>query len=277
MMRPRAIRQSNSMTISRPQRRMMYLAAAAALGSSLSNSAFCFSPVPRHRLANGQLVLQSPLPPSTRLYSTSKDEGFLTKIKDAAKSILPKKWFQSEEEKQTAIERKRIQQDVSGGIQRMLQDFPLPVRMLGSMVAPLISTLATEMSEQQKQVDQLLEDARFYLVRDPVACQELGEPITVQPPFLQSSSTITVNGQTTSQTQAAFNVMGSQATGVARLEASQGQISSLLLDVRGRRIRVDLSSSGSKFSKGDFSSSLGKNPKFKGEVIDVEFVEKDDK
>lgn len=201
----------------------------------------------------------------------------MAKIKDAAKSILPKKWFQSEEEKQTAIERRRIQEDVSGGIQKMLQDFPLPVRMLGSMVAPLISGLAAEMSEQQKQVDQVLEDARFYLVRDPVACRALGEPITVQPPFSQSSSSININGQTTSQIQAAFNVMGSQATGVARMEANQGQISSLLLDVNGRRIRVDLSSSGPKFSKGDFSSSLGKNPKNKGEIIDVEFVEKDDK
>jgi hypothetical protein len=71
--------------------------------------------------------------------------------------------------------------------------------------------------------------------------------------------------------------MGSQAAGVARMEASQGQISSLILDVNGRSIRVNLLSSP-KFSKGDFTSNLGKNPRMsKGDIIDVEFVEKDKK
>jgi hypothetical protein len=261
---------------------MMYLTAAAALGSSLSNSAVAFSPVPRHhhliKQTKQPLLLSPFFPSSTRRYSSSKDDhGLLNKIKDAAKSILPKKWFQSKEEKQTAIERKRVQKDVSGGLAEILKDFPLPVRMLGSMVAPLISGLVAEISEQQRQVEDLLEDARALLVRDPVASQALGEPITVQPPFSQSSSTVSVNGQTRSQTQAAFNVMGSQAAGVARMEASQGQISSLILNVNGRTIRVDLSSSSPKFSNGDFTSSLGKNPKNKGEIIDVEFVEKDKK
>jgi hypothetical protein len=262
---------------------MMYLMAAAALGSSLSNSAEAFSPLPRHHIIQQHHLqhpprLESPrFPSSTRRYSSSKNDGFLDKVKDVAKSILPKKWFQSEEEKQTAIERRRVEKDVSGGIQTMLKDFPLPVRMLGSMVAPLISGLAAEISEQQRQVEDLLEDARAYLLRDPAASLALGEPITVQPPFSQSSSTISVNGQTRSQTQAAFNVMGSQSAGVARMEASQGQISSLILDVNGRSIRVNLSSSSPKFSQGDFTSSLGKNPRNKGEIIDVEFVEKEEK
>jgi len=282
-----------------PQRRLLYLTAAAALGSSLSSPCcFAFSPFqPFHHVSSLQqhslpFLHKSPsqhhlITTSTRLYSSnnnSNNGGFLGKLKGAAKKVLP--FLKTDQEKQAALERKRVKQEVKGGIQEILKDAPLPIKLVGSMIAPLLgsamSTISQQMSEQQRQLDELLEDARVLLVRDVTASQALGEPITVGTPFQQGSSTIMMNGKTSTQIQAAFNVMGSNASGVARMDATQDGISSLLLDVNGRRINVNLSGrSGSTVVGGGTSSSfsktrLGKNTKNTGDIIDVEFVEKKD-
>ena len=279
----------------RPQRRFgLYLTAAAAFGSSFSSNAF--SPAPRidHSLwrHSSPFLWKTPSPAplspfttTTRLFSSSNSDnaGILSKLKGAAKSILPKKWFQTDEEKQAALERKRVKQEVKGSIQQVLKDAPLPVKMLGGMIAPLLSsvmsTVAEQVGEQQRAMDALLEDARVYLVRDFVASQALGEPITVSAPFSQSSSTVMINGKTTTNIQATFNVMGSKSSGVARMDATEAGITSLVLDVNGRPIRVNISSSsGSEVGDSSYykKTSLGKNPKNAGDIIDVEFVEKKD-
>lgn len=230
----------------------------------------------------------------TRLYSSSNKNdnggGVFGKLTRAAKKVLP--FLKTDQEKQTALERKKVKQEVKGGIQEILKDAPLPIKMLGGMIAPIISsaasTMAETMGQQQEMMETLLQEAQACLVRDPGASQALGEPITVSAPFSQGSSTMIINGVTTTKIQAAFNVMGSKSSGVAQMDATQDGISSLVLQVNGRSINVNLSSlsgsgttvvggggGGSSFPKSG-QTTLGKNPKNAGEVIDVEFVEKDD-
>ena len=91
-------------------RRALYLTAAAALGSSFSNTAtssYGFSPpafIPRR---NPGAVTNSQ---QSRLYSSnSKNGGILGTITKVAKSILPKSWTQSDEERKLALKKKEVQ------------------------------------------------------------------------------------------------------------------------------------------------------------------------
>jgi len=282
-------------------RRLLCLTAAAAF-STLPSSSFAFAPaaVKNTRYLDRRVVTGTPIAfltmPSrpalvqpfvqsqTRLYASKKEGGGLfDKIKGAGKSILPQKWFQSDEEKQAAIQKKQMKSEISGGLQEILKDAPLPVRMMGKMVAPLMSSALSSMGqalkEQQQDMQDLMDDTRSYLVRDPDSAQALGEPIQLQPPFSQGSSTANINGKVTKQIQSSFYVQGAYQTGVARMTATERGISQLLLEVGGRTINVNLSSTGrsgssSKFSSGDYKSKLGKNPKNQDDIIDVEFVEK---
>lgn len=226
-------------------------------------------------------------PAATRLYSSRRgggdgddDGNFLQKAASAAKSILPKSWFKTDEEKKAELARKRVKDEISGGLTEVLKDAPLAVRMMGKMIAPLASKLVSGLSETMKEqadrMEVLLDDARSLIVSDPAASDALGEPIVVGSPFSQSSSTMNVNGRTTSRVQASFEVMGSKSSGVATFGATEDGIGSLNVNVNGRTYNINTSSGGGTTVVGGRASqsTIGQNRINKGDVIDVEFTEK---
>jgi hypothetical protein len=224
---------------------------------------------------------------TTRFYSSRNDNnnssgrksrGILSKVGKAAKSILPTSWFQSEPEKKAAIERQKVRDEVQGGLKEMLKDAPLPLRMLGGMIAPLMSSvmsgLAESMAEQQETVQSLLTDAGAYLAADAAVAQLLGEPIQVGEVMQQSSSTSSINGQSSTRVELAFGVTGRNgSTGVARLSATEKGIQSLQLQAGGRVIAVNLSDSrpGRRMPSSYKSSDDG------GDIIEAEIIEKETK
>ena len=223
-------------------------------------------------------------PLQSRLYAkssrTEKDDGFLGGLKKTAKSLLPSSWFQSEEEKRAAIERQRVQDDLKGGLKELFKDAPLPVRMIGGMVAPLLtnvmSGLAETMAEQQEVVDDVLNEARQYLAADPAVAQMLGDGgIQVGTPFSQSSSSTSINGQTTTQVQLAFPVTGSLQSGVAQVVSANGKLQRLVLQVGGRTTAVSLSSKTP--SARTFRNRGPRSGSPDDDIIEAEIIEKDTK
>lgn len=209
--------------------------------------------------------------------SNRNDDGVFSKVTKAAKSVLPTSWFQSEEEKKAAIERKRIEKEVTGGLTEILKDAPLPIRMLGGVMAPIMSNLMssmTEIAEQQRQgVETTLRDARSYLMADPAVERLLGGSIEVGNPFSQSSSSYSINGQTQSRIEISFPVSGTMASGVARAVVIDGdKMQQLDLQVGGRVMAVSLAQKA--------SSSAGRVQGVRGatsDIIEAEIIEKNTK
>jgi hypothetical protein len=214
--------------------------------------------------------------------------GFLSKIGNAVSSLLG---TNSEERKQkaAAIERKKeVKNQVSDGIDEMFKGAPLGVRMLGKMVVkPLLgsvaSTLAEGMASQAQTMEKVMDDAQRLIMNDPAVVSALGVPIQISPtPFSQSSSMMSVNGQTQSRMQLATNVVGSNRAGIARIVANDDSISQLIVEAGGRVFNVDVTmssssswSSGRSFSSsGTSSSSSSSNKKNDNDIIEAEIIEK---
>jgi len=181
------------------------------------------------------------------------------------KSLIP--FTKTEEEKRAAIIKKETKQ----GINTMLKDAPLPIRMMGRMVAPLLARAAGQMAEQSKQAQDMLEEARMRLVNDPVLAETLGEPLQVGQPFSQSSSTMVINGKSSARVQASFQVAGTKGTvGIATMEANNGEIRSLTVNVNGRNISVGSRREGNVFGTPSVKSSVKKDDN----IIEAEIIEK---
>merc|ERR1712232_1086433 len=205
--------------------------------------------------------------------------GIFQSLKKMAKKVLPETWTQSEKERKAYLVKKERQNEISSGLQEILKDAPLPVRMLGSMVAPLFSSMASTLQEQQQKTSDLLDEARSYIVADPDAVSILGEPLVMQPPFSQSSSSSSINGKTTSQVQASFPVQGAYQQGIASMTASEAGIQRLVLQVGGRSMDINVNTirrppKDSGPSGSNYGERLGKNRMDKNDIIDVEFAEK---
>jgi hypothetical protein len=222
---------------------------------------------------------------TTRLYSSKKDSsgsgsgsgsGIISKVKNVVKSILPTSWFQSEKEKKAAIQRKIVKDEVKGSLAAMLKDAPLPVRMIGSMIAPLMSTvmagLAESMAEQQATIESVLKDARSYLAADAGVASIIGSGIQLGQPQSQSASSTNINGQKTSRIELGLPVTGSLGTGTVRLSAANGKIEKLQVEVNGKVIAVNLSSNGGQWRrKSAFSGSRSSSG---DDIIEAEIIEK---
>ena len=203
--------------------------------------------------------------------------GVLDTIKNAAKSvaksILPSSWFQTEREKQRAIERQRVKDDVKGGLTELLKDAPLPVRMMGRMMGPLVSsamsTMAESMAEQQKTVEETLSRANTFLQSDEDVTRLLGPNPQVGTPLSQSSSTTSINGRTKTRIQIGFPVTGSRASGMAQLSATEAGIERIVVQVDGRQIDVNLTSSKRR------KSFSGNGNDDDDNIIEAEIIEKD--
>eukprot|EP00545_Synedropsis_sp_CCMP1620_P003412 CAMPEP_0119012492 /NCGR_PEP_ID=MMETSP1176-20130426/6796_1 /TAXON_ID=265551 /ORGANISM="Synedropsis recta cf, Strain CCMP1620" /LENGTH=268 /DNA_ID=CAMNT_0006965459 /DNA_START=144 /DNA_END=950 /DNA_ORIENTATION=+ len=263
----------------------MLLTAAAAFGSTLPTACHAF--VPPRPIYNSAVVPVSDMGMmQTRVYSSKRDGGtggLMGSLKSVAKKVLPKRWTQTKEEKTASLALKEQKNAMKSGINAMLKDAPLAVRMMGSLVAPLLSSLASTVQAQQAKTQYLLDDARDFILSDPAARAALGEPIVVQQPFSQASSSASMNGQASSQVQASFYVEGTLQQGVATMSASESGIQSLSLQVGGRTMNIALvKSAGGSTSNSDVfggakplsQSTIGKNRTNKNDIIDVEFIDK---
>lgn len=203
------------------------------------------------------------------------DGGKKESIFSKALSKIKDKVSGSSKSDSQLVESSRDSQSAGGLINEMLKDAPFPVRMMGKMVAPIVSSMAESLGEQARQVQDLIEDARIMIVRDSRVVELLGEPVEVSTmPFQQSSSSVNINGQAKTTVQASFQVQGSRAGGVAIMSASGGEkasIEKLTVQAMGRSIDVDVSPSGSTWRSSP-RSGLKSNDDM--DIIDAEFVEK---
>ncbi|KAL7426260.1 hypothetical protein ACHAXH_000492 [Discostella pseudostelligera] len=205
-------------------------------------------------------------------WETFKRAGanLLAKGAEKVKSFLP--FGKSEEEKRADIIKKERKEEITGGIQTLIKDLPLPIRMMGRMVTPLLTRAAEEIAEQTQQAQDVFEEARVRLMNDPYIAESLGTPIQVGQPFSQSSSTVVINGQRSATVRASFPVAGSRGSGIATLESSNGDIRSLTVNVNGRTLSVGSSrrggGDGGMFNSKSTSNSKGDN------IIEAEIIEK---
>lgn len=248
----------------------------------LSSRAFKPLPISTHSL--------KAIPPSKSKYSATSSRLFSYKqynnnenddniFKKLAKKVLPKSMFETPEEKQIAIQRKQQQDSIEGGLNTLLQDFPLPIRMMGRALSPMLSDLATEMQKQSEVLQDVLEVARMQIINSPQLQYELGPEIMVSAPFRQSSSSMSINGQTTNSVQASFEVRGSNSmsSGLANLVAENGIIKSLVVNVNGYQIDITNDQFNSNSGVQNFGNSNYGNPGngiVDAEVIDADYTEK---
>lgn len=218
---------------------------------------------------------------SKRSDGSSKEEGgLLDSVKDVAKAILPSSWFQSDAERQAALERKQRTDEIKGGLRELFKDAPLPIRALGGLVAPLVSSAmsaaAESLAQQQAAVDDYLAQAQRCLQADPAVVRRLGDPVRVGSPFSQSSSTTNVNGKSTSRVQIGFAVSGSKGvSAMAQLSATgEAGLQSLVVQGPGFTLNVNVnktsSSSSSSANSKRFSSGNDDD-----DVIEAEIIDKD--
>jgi len=233
-------------------------------------------------------------PFSSRIYSSSGDNNdedklnggsLVDKAKLKVKSYIP---FLKKDKKieQSNLVKRKAKNDISSGIDAMLKDAPLAVRLMGKIISPIIGqvagTMAKAMEEQSRQLDDCLDDARNFIIQDAAAVRELGEPVVVGRPFNQSSSSVSMNGQTKSNVQAQFEIQGSIGSGIATMNASDGKILSLDVTVSGQNYGINVEgrqrkteSMGGGTDSWKSQTGLGKNKNFdSNDVIDVEFTDK---
>jgi len=200
------------------------------------------------------------------------------------KSILPKRWFADEKEKAAIEKQQRIQGEIQGGLSEILKDAPLPIKLFGKALSPLISSamsgLAQTMAEQQELLEQVMTQAETYLANDDAVQRALNgdssnTAIQMGVPFSQSSSSSSINGQTTAQIELAFPVTGRLTSGIARLVASKSDdkdsitIQQLQVQANGRMIPVSLNLSSSQRRKRSSSSSGSDENIIEAEVRNV--------
>jgi len=140
-----------------------------------------------------------------------------------------------------------------------------------------MSGLAETAAEQQDLVASVLLQAEACLRADAAVASALGSTISVGSPFQQSSSSTSINGQTTVRVELALPVGGSRADGVARVVASgrnkeEATLQLLEVQVNGRVIPVSTtavrrSSSSSRFTSSS-SSKTGDDDIIEAEIIE---------
>lgn len=272
-------------------------ATAAAFSTVQSASAYVYHVCPTRLFsAKANRIHHVTKSFSSRIYSSSRNNNdedefnsgslsFVDKAKSKVKSYLP--FFKKDKKtEQSNVVKRKAKNDISNGINAMLKDAPLAVRLMGKIVSPIIGqvagTMAKAMEEQSRQLDDCLDDARSFIIQDAFAVRELGEPVVLGRPFNQSSSSMSINGQTKSNIQAQFEVQGSMGRGIATMNASDGKISRLDvivndknygIDVEGRQRKTEAMGGGTGSWKSQ--TGLGKNKNIdSNDVIDVEFTDK---
>lgn len=193
---------------------------------------------------------------------------------EGVKSFLPSRWFQSEEERKAELARKQMKDALTSDLNTALRDAPLPLRMMGRLVAPLfssaVSSIAEGMEQARMEAEDILKEARATLMADTAVTELLGYgPIEVDDPFSQSSSTASINGKTSSSVQLAFEVHGPLRSGVVRATATNGTIEEMILQVGDRVVTVNLN------RRRHANNTLRSKPEHGDDnIIEAEIIEK---
>lgn len=277
-------------------RRLIYAAAARTEPATTTQqqkqrSVVCCPLAERAAVGSTTTRLYHSSPLSNRNDNDDENQGFLAKAKNVAKKFLPAKWFRSDEEKRADAERERVKTAVKSEIQQVFKDAPLPLRVLGGMIGPLLGGMLSNLAETAASQEELVEAA----FRQAVACVSAdaavaealsgGGPVTVGRPFAQASSSSSINGETTTRVELSFPVAGSRTQGVGRLVATSkgggggggGGITSppalqlLEVQVNGRVIPVSTMTPSKNRAK--YASSKNRDDN----IIEAEIIEKDTK
>ena len=234
---------------------------------------------------------------SSEQQQQSAVKGLLSKAKSVAQKFLPKKWFQSDEERRRAAELQQVQDQVSGGLRELFKDAPLPLRVLGRAIAPLLSNLLSAAAEtaaaQQTTIDAVQKQTLACLNADPAVARALcgggatTAVVTLGTPVSQASSSSSINGQTRVRVElvmpvtaaggtSADNVVLQPPQGVVRVVATgDGQsdptLQLLEVQVQGRVISVS-TTPGPSSSR--FAASNRKSDGPDDDIIEAEIVEK---
>jgi len=223
--------------------------------AALSSHSSAFVPSHYHAARNARTTL--PIPHShthiklqhqqSRLFFSKRDDDDWSTFKKAGSNLLKKgtnkiksiiPFGKSKEEKLAAIRKKERKEQITGPLNEMLKGAPLPIRLMGKIVSPLLAKAAEEIAEQTADMQEIWEDARMRLINSSEVADACGDKLQISQPFSQGQSTTVINGQRSARVQSSFQVVGTRASGVATLESVNGEIRTLSLNVNGRIINV---------------------------------------
>mmetsp|Transcript_61918 Transcript_61918/g.102905 ORF Transcript_61918/g.102905 Transcript_61918/m.102905 type:complete len:209 (+) Transcript_61918:34-660(+) len=138
--------------------------------------------------------------------------------------------------------------ELVSGVDALLRDAPLPVKVLGGLMKPLIKGMGDMIAESAGDAEALLDVSIRELRLSPQVTAELGRNLQSGGVFSTGSSSSNINGRTQKRIQLGFAVIGSggqrgmaSVVGTAN-DGSAVRIQQLQLQVNGRTI--DVSSQG---------------------------------
>ena len=157
----------------------------------------------------------------------------------------------------------------SKGIDDVLRDAPLPVKLMGGLMKPVIGAVSDMLADSQQDADELLAIAERALRSDPAVQDLIGTNAEIGDVFSSSSSNM--NGAKSMQLQC--QCTGSAGSGVVAVQGQSGadggfKLTLLQLQANGRTISVESLASGggsSPGSPGGYSTGT--------DVIDVEVLD----
>ena len=170
----------------------------------------------------------------------------------------------------------------------LLKGAPLPIRLVGRMVAPLLSSALSQVAqaaqEQQATLDRVLDQAMVCIETNDAVHDMLGSPVQVSStPTSQSSSSAStnINGRTTMQQRihVTLSVQGSRHAGVAMVTATEDGLQSIQVQSQGsgRLIQVPIRTvvdvEGSVTSTSSTSSNRRPTLGNKNVIVDAEIVD----
>ena len=146
---------------------------------------------------------------------------------------------------------------LSRGIDEVVRDAPLPVKMAASLLKPLAGALETAFQDQQADADELLYQAEAALRADSRVTTAFGAGVAPGAVFSSSSASSSMGGAARRTTTLQFQ-LGTGGVGLARGEGAEGE--------RMQLVELRVRAGGSDFSVDISGSSMGGS----GDVIDVD-------
>jgi len=150
---------------------------------------------------------------------------------------------------------------LSSGLDEALKSAPIPFRLAGSLLKPLVSALDDAMADAQEDQAALLRQARSAMRMDPGLTAALGSDIEVGGVFSQSSSSVSMDGRGQRQLQLQFQVQaqdrGSTTALAQGASDSDGmRLTRLVVQTGGGQIEVSLVGAVSSADRDQTSDSI---------------------
>ena len=120
-----------------------------------------------------------------------------------------------------------------GGGSRRRGNVLSPFGMMDSgLMKPFLSNMDDMVKTQQDNVQELLNDAEWYLNQDTACMKAIGDFIKLGPVLSSRSSSTNINGRKTQSTKLQVSVQGSKGIGNIKLSATENGIEQLVLQVK---------------------------------------------